>query len=127
MKVSSRAGLSKPLVGAGKLKRSCARTPGSISQMTCSSSPRPSSSIDETVTRFCGYHWFDERVSGGSAEGITSVTTNRRCRSSTIWPWTGEGEGPLDNHVSITVWERLYCDRESILPDTIVSQPSELV
>jgi hypothetical protein len=49
-KASSRRGSSKP-VGSGSASFSCARAPGSTSQMTASSSPRASSSIEESVTR----------------------------------------------------------------------------
>jgi len=61
----------------GRPARSMMWAPGSISQMTSNSSPRPSSSMDESETA-CGRAAFDS-----SLDDATSATTHWRRRTST--------------------------------------------
>src|SRR5437016_870087 len=90
-KASSRSGGSKP-VGSGRATFSITLAPGSSSQITFSSSPRPSSSTDDNVRRCCGDSRPVCRRSGGSVLAETSVTIQLRDRTLTIWPCSGCGE-----------------------------------
>src|SRR6266852_3408543 len=69
--------------------------PASSSQITVSSSPKPSSSIDDMRTRCCG------RVppigSRGSADGDTSLTAHTRSRQRTTWPSSGTTTSVVSN------------------------------
>lgn len=82
-----RTGESKP-VGSGNATFSIILAPGSSSQTTCSSSPRPSSSIDDKLNKF----WplpSPLRVEVGKALGSTSFTIQLRDRTVTSCPCSG--------------------------------------
>src|SRR5947209_7401694 len=87
-KASSLSGGSKP-VGSGRATFSMTLAPGSISQMTCSSSPRPSSSTEASVSRCCGPAKVGLRAAVGSVLGRTSLTIHCRERTLTSWPCSG--------------------------------------
>ena len=61
--------------------------PDSSSQITVSSSPKPSSSSDDIRTRCCGR--VPEIGSSGSDDGVTSLTAQTRSRQRTTWPSSG--------------------------------------
>src|SRR5438128_1216154 len=60
--------------------------PGSSSQTTSNSSPRPSSSTEESLSR-CDVTL--PAVAGFTAEGTISITTKGRLRTTTNWPTSG--------------------------------------
>src|SRR5437667_12334389 len=60
--------------------------PGSSSQTTSNSSPGPSSSTEESLSR-CDVTL--PAVAGFTAEGTISITTKGRLRTTTNWPTSG--------------------------------------
>lgn len=87
-KASSLSGASKPL-GTGRATFSTTFAPGSISQMICTSSPRPSSSTEESVSRCCGPATGNCIAGVGRLLGLTSFTTHGRERTCTSCPCSG--------------------------------------
>ena len=80
--------------------------PGSISQMTCSSSPRPSSSTEESVSRCCGPpkaglrarrrqragpHVVDDPLPGADADQLALFGVRRGCRGGHGLPSAATG------------------------------------
>ena len=65
------------------------RAPGSISQTTCSSSPRPSSSTDSRVRSVWGSVSPGLTAGAGSVLGTTSLTIQCRDRTLTSCPCSG--------------------------------------
>jgi hypothetical protein len=62
---------------------------GSISLMTCSSSPRPSSSTEASISRCCGPWNVGFRAGGGSVLDRTSLMIHCLERILTNWPCLG--------------------------------------
>src|SRR5437879_5978689 len=93
---SRRLGSSK-LDGSGRVDFSCMEVPGSSSQTTSNSSPRPSSSTEESLSR-CDVTL--PAVAGFTAEGTISITTKGRLRTTTNWPTSG--------HETIKVYLKSY-------------------
>src|SRR5439155_24000383 len=71
--------------------------PGSSSQTTSNSSPRPSSSTEESLSK-CDVTL--PVVAGFTAEGTISITTKGRLRTTTNWPTSG--------HETIKVYLKSY-------------------
>jgi hypothetical protein len=69
-------------VGSGRATFSMTLAPGSISQMTRSSSPRPSSSTDDRVSKCCGPWKVGFKAVGRRALGRTSLTIH--CQERTL-------------------------------------------
>src|SRR5271166_1761775 len=80
---------NRPRARSGSVAESRILRPASNSHSTRSSSPRPSSSTLDNVTRVCPSPTVLDLISNGSVVGATSVTTQCRPRTLANCPSTG--------------------------------------